>query len=61
MGEIAGATLLINARVQISPEKLEDDVRTALFEIATQMDLCAEIPELQCFSPAYPNPPYLMR
>jgi G3E family GTPase len=61
MGEITGATLLINARVQMTPEKLEADVRTAVFVIATQLDLGAEILELQCFSPAYPNPPYLMR
>ena len=61
IGETTGADLLINARVQMTPEILEADVRTAVFEIATQFDLGAEILELQCFSPAYPNPPYLMR
>lgn len=61
MGEITGATLLINARVQMTPEILEADVRTAVVVTIAQLDLGAEILELQCFSPAYPNPPYLMR
>ncbi len=51
MGEITGATLLINARVQMTPEKLEADVRTAVFVIATQLDLGAEILELAVLQP----------
>ena len=51
MGEITGATLLINARVQMTPEKLEADVRTAVFVIATQLDLGAEILELASRQP----------
>ena len=61
MEETTCATVLINARVQMTPEKLAADVRTAVFEVATQMDLGAEILEMQSFSPSYPNPPYQVR
>ncbi len=61
MAEMAGATLIINARVHLAPEDLEAVVRAALEELEAAAGLRAEIEDLQCFSPAYPDPPYLSR
>jgi hypothetical protein len=58
---VATATLLVNARVQVTPEELEAHVRAALAAVAAEMGIGAEVLDLQCFSPAYPDPPYLTR
>ncbi len=54
-------SLILNARVQLDPDKLEKIVREILVEVAARFDLEAEIDDLQCFSPAYPNPPHMVR
>jgi len=54
-------TLLVNARVKMQPEKLEAIIRTTLGDLSKQFAMDMEILDLQCFSPAYPNPPYLER
>ena len=36
-------------------------MRTAVADAAAEMGIEAEFMDLQCFSPAYPNPPYLIR
>jgi len=61
LGDVLSATLLVNARVQMEPAELENIVRMAVAEAAAGTGIEAEFLDLQCFSPAYPNPPYLMR
>jgi G3E family GTPase len=61
MGDVLSATLLVNARVQMEPVELETIVRAAVADAASQAGIEAEFIDLQCFSPAYPNPPYLIR
>jgi hypothetical protein len=61
LAPLASATLLVNARVQIQPKQLESQVREALNSVAAEMGLNVEVLDLQCFSPSYPNPPYLVR
>ena len=61
MGDILSATLLVNARVQMEPAELESIVRMAVADAAAEIGIEAEFMDLQCFSPAYPNPPYLTR
>jgi hypothetical protein len=61
MVDMLSATLLVNARVQMEPEELESIVRMAVADAAAEMGIEAEFIDLQCFSPAYPNPPYLIR
>jgi G3E family GTPase len=60
-GAFSTATLLINARVKITPEALESMVRNCVSDISRESGMRYEILDLQCFSPAYPEPPYLMR
>ena len=54
-------TLIINARVSLNPEDLEAMVRSTLTNLAEEMAVHSEIDDLQCFSPAYPNPPHIIR
>jgi len=54
-------TLLVNARVRMEPEELEAIVRNTLAGLSKESAVEMEIMDLQCFSPAYPNPPYLER
>jgi len=61
LGDIPGGSLIVNARVQIDPEELESIVRNAIEEISASQHFRSEILDLQCFSPAYPNPPYIVR
>lgn len=61
LGGLSKASLILNARVRIEPEQLEKIVERALETVAESFDIKPEIMELQCFSPAYPAPPYLMR
>lgn len=61
LGEVLGATLFVNARVQMEPSELEALVRGAVAGTAAEAGVSTEVIDLQCFSPAYPNPPYLIR
>jgi hypothetical protein len=54
-------TLIINARVRLEPEDLESIVRDSLSTVANEMAVQSEIDDLQCFSPAYPDPPHIIR
>jgi G3E family GTPase len=56
----SGGTLLVNARVKLEPAELEAVVREALAVAAETFALQIDIVDLQCFSPAYPHPPYRM-
>jgi len=58
---LSRGTLIINARVRLEPDTLEKIVRDALRSVSESATLQAEILDLQCFSPAYPAPPYLVR
>jgi G3E family GTPase len=58
---ISGGTLLVNARVKLEPAELETVVTNTLTLLAESLALHFDIVELQCFSPAYPNPPYRMQ
>lgn len=58
---LTGGTLLVNARVKLEPKELEDVVRESLAAAASFFGLQMDIVDLQCFSPAYPNPPYRMQ
>lgn len=48
--------LVLNARVAIDPENLEDWIRTALKDEATLYSATAQIHSLQCFRPGRPVP-----
>lgn len=61
LGELSQASLIVNARVRVEPEILETVVRKALLSVSEQKTIHYEVIDLQCFSPAYPDPPYLMR
>ena len=61
LGSITGGSLIVNARVQMEPEPLESIVRQVLAETLAAGEATGDIMDLQCFSPAYPNPPYLVR
>ncbi len=61
LGEVPTGSLIINARVRMPPDDLEGLVRERLHAEAQRAGLITEILELQCFSPAYPQPPYLLR
>ncbi|MBW2436142.1 MAG: hypothetical protein JRF29_02610 [Deltaproteobacteria bacterium] len=55
------ASLIINARVRLEPEDLESMVRAVLKKVSKGMGVTSEIDDLQCFSPAYPEPPHVIR
>jgi len=61
IGRPATGTLLVNARVKMEPEDLETIVRRSLRRLSDDLKINVDIQELQCFSPAYPTPPYLTR
>ena len=60
-GRPTTGTLLVNARVKMQPEDLEAIVRHSLRRLSADLRIDIDIQELQCFSPAYPAPPYLTR
>lgn len=60
LGEPVGSCTDFVAAVA-NPIKISYGEAFVFAPFTTQLDLGAEILELQCFSPAYPNPPYLMR
>lgn len=59
LGRMKGGTLIVNARVQLEPANLEAVVRSAINATAKAFNVDVDVLDLQCFSPAYPNPPYL--
>ncbi len=61
LGKLPQATLIINARVRLEPEELEAIVRDRLNQVSADLDVQSEIDDLQCFSPAYPEPPHIIR
>lgn len=61
IGRPTTGTLLVNARVKMQPEDLEAIVRHSLRRLSAGLRIDIDIQELQCFSPAYPAPPYLTR
>jgi G3E family GTPase len=54
-------TLIVNARVRLEPEDLETIVRESLDAVSKEMAVQSEIDDLQCFSPAYPEPTHIIR
>jgi G3E family GTPase len=56
-----GGTLLLNARVKMEPQDLETIVRGSIAAVAESFKVQMDIIDLQCFSPAYPNPPYRLQ
>jgi G3E family GTPase len=60
-GTLARGTLMVNARVHMQPELLETIVRDSVAALCRRFHADFAIDDLQCFSPAYPNPPYLVR
>ena len=61
LDKLSRGTLIINARVRLEPEDLETIVRDSLSRVANEMAVQSEIDDLQCFSPAYPDPPHIIR
>jgi G3E family GTPase len=61
LGKLSTGTLIVNARVRIEPGELETIVRNSLTYISKQTGISSDIDDLQCFSPAYPEPPYMIR
>jgi hypothetical protein len=61
LDQLSRGTLIINARVRLEPEDLETMVRDSLDEVSREMAVKSEIDDLQCFSPAYPEPPNIIR
>ena len=58
---LSRATLIVNARVRLEPEDLEAIVRDCLDRVARELAVNSTVDDLQCFSPAYPNPPHIIR
>jgi len=54
-------TLIINARVRLEPDDLEFIVRDTLDKVSNEMAVHSVMDDLQCFSPAYPEPPRIIR
>ena len=61
LNNLSKASLIINARVRLEPEDLESMVRTVLKTVSAKMGVKSVIDDLQCFSPAYPEPPHVIR
>ncbi|MGD9084748.1 MAG: GTP-binding protein, partial [Desulfobacterales bacterium] len=61
LDRLSKASLIINARVRLEPEDLESMVRTVLNRISGEIGVTSKIDDLQCFSPAYPEPPHVIR
>lgn len=61
LGSLAKATLVLNARVRLDPEDLAKMVKQILDGLFKETDIRSEEADFQCFSPAYPEPPYLVR
>jgi G3E family GTPase len=61
MATLSKGSLILTARVQLDPDTLEKIVRDVLTTVAERYDVKTEIEDLQCFSPAYPNPPHMVR
>ena len=61
LDKISRGTLIINARVRLEPADLETIVRDSLDMVSNIMAVHSEIDDLQCFSPAYPEPPHIIR
>jgi Ni2+-binding GTPase involved in maturation of urease and hydrogenase len=61
LGMLSQGTLILNARVRLEPEELESIVRHILDNVCKDTGVHFEIEDLQCFSPAYPEPPYIVR
>jgi len=61
LDELSKATLIINARVRLEPEDLEATVRDILNTVSGSTGVKCAIDDLQCFSPAYPEPPHVIR
>lgn len=60
-GRLSQGTLILNARVRMEPEELESLVQDTLSQIFEEVGIESEIVDLQCFSPAYPEPPHIIR
>ncbi len=58
LDEVNEATLVLNARVALSPEALGGIATQAILMAAKTVNADAEILSLQSFSPPYPRPPY---
>jgi len=58
---LSKGTLILNARVRLEPDELEKIVRESFARVFKKSGISYKIEELQCFSPAYPVPPYLIR
>jgi len=61
LGRLTNGTLVLNARVRLDPEDLEKMVKQILDDLFEETDIRSEEVDFQCFSPAYPEPPYLVR
>ena len=61
LNPLSRGTLIINARVRLEPEDLETIVRDSLDTVSKEMAVRSEVDDLQCFSPAYPEPPHIIR
>jgi len=61
LGEVIKGTIILNARVQLDPELLESMTRAAIDKVSAAYNVEPVIDDLQCFSPAYPDPPNLIR
>jgi G3E family GTPase len=59
--KLSKGTLILNARVRLEPDELEKIVRESFARVFKKSGISHKIEELQCFSPAYPEPPYLIR
>ena len=59
--KLSRGSLILNARVRLEPEVLETMVRDSLNKVSHELTVRSEIDDLQCFSPAYPEPPHIIR
>ena len=58
---LSKGTLILKARVRIEPEELEKLVQESLGGVFKEKGIQFELVDLQCFSPANPEPPHIIR
>lgn len=60
-GLVTEGELILNARVGASPALLESIVNESLVNLQRIYGIEIQIKDFSCFSPSYPNPPYVIR
>ncbi len=58
---VPAGELILNARIGMAPEALEQAARQAVAASAAGNGVAVQFETIRCFRPGYPDPPYLLR